>query len=264
MLCPAPIMTVTRWKLTIEYDGGRYSGWQRQEDGVPTVQQAVEDAVRGFSGRTVTLHAAGRTDAGVHAWGQVAHFDLDYGGRALEGDRLAMALNAHLRGHRIGIVAAQAVSGDFHARYSAKDKLYLYRIVCRSAPPVLEAGRVWHCRKALDAAAMAKAARILLGNHDFSTFRDSQCQAKSPVRTLDRLDVTARSCDGADGTEIRVEAQARSFLHHQVRNMVGSLVKVGEGKWSADDLRTALEARDRKKGGQTAPAEGLALVRVDY
>ncbi len=258
-----------RWKLTIEYKGTDYCGWQRQEDGVPSVQQAVEDAIYGFCQQRLTIHAAGRTDAGVHARGQVAHFDLEYanqngGERDLTGYDLAKALNAHLRPQPVSIIGAQAAGEEFHARYSAVNKLYLYRIISRPGALALDDGLAWHSRKPLDAAAMHDAAQVLLGHHDFSTFRDSHCQAKSPEKTLDRLDVTAKNYDGSGGVEITVQAEARSFLHHQVRNMVGSLALVGEGKWSKQDLKAALEARDRTRGGQTAPAGGLYLMRVDY
>lgn len=255
---------MTRWKLTIEYHGGPFSGWQRQEEGVPSVQQAVEDAIYGFCQQRVTLHAAGRTDAGVHARGQVAHVDLEEGGRALSGLDIMKALNAHLRPSPVAITAAEEVTDDFHARFSAVNKLYEYRIVSRSAPPVLETGQAWHVWRSLDTAAMHTAAQILVGHHDFTTFRDSQCQAKSPERTLDRLDVRTRDYDGHGGREIVIAAEARSFLHHQVRNMVGTLALVGEGKWTADDVRSALRACDRTRGGPTAPAEGLCLARVDY
>ena len=257
-------MAQKRWKLTIEYRGTPFSGWQRQGGGVPSVQQAIEDALYGFCQQRPTVQAAGRTDTGVHARGQVAHFDLDYGTRALSGFALAKALNAHLRPHPVSIVKAQEAPPEFHARYDARNKLYTYRIINRSAPPVVESDLVWHVFHPLDVVAMSEAAKVLLGAHDFSTFRASECQAKSPQRTLDRLDIEARDYDGSGGREILIHAQARSFLHHQVRNMAGSLVMVGEGKWTKNDLEAALKARDRTRGGPTAPAQGLYLMRVDY
>ncbi len=253
-----------RWKLIIEYNGAPFSGWQRQEAGIASVQQAIEEAIFKFCQQDVRLHVAGRTDAGVHARGQVAHFDLDYGDRKLEGFDLAKALNAHLKPLPVAIIRAEKVAEDFHARYGAKNKLYRYRIIARSAPSVLENGLVWHIRKNLDVAVMHEAAQYLLGHHDFTTFRDSQCQAKSPMKTLDRLDVIARDYDGHGGSEIIIETEGRSFLHHQVRNMVGSLSLVGEGKWKPIDVKTALEACNREAGGPTAPPDGLYLVRIDY
>lgn len=258
------MMSKQRWKLTIEYQGTRYCGWQRQEKGVPSIQQAIEAAITGFCQQELTIHVAGRTDAGVHARGQVAHFDLDYGERALTGFDLAKALNAHLRGQTISIIKAEPVPEDFQARFYAKNRLYLYRILNRPSPPSLEEGLLWHCKKPLEVDAMREGAEYLTGRHDFTTFRDSQCQAKSPEKTLDRLDITARDYDGCGGTEIHIEAESRSFLHHQVRNMVGTLALVGEGKWQPQDIKTALEKRDRKAGGPTAPARGLYLMRVDY
>lgn len=257
-------MTLHRWKLTIEYNGTRYSGWQRQENGVPSVQAAIEDAITKFCQQDIRLHAAGRTDAGVHAQGQVAHFDLDYGDRPLSGHDLAKALNAHLRGETIAVLKAEQAAADFHARFSAVNKLYRYRMLCRPAPPTLDRDRVWHVWRRLNTAAMREAASCLFGHHDFTSFRDSQCQAKSPMRTLGRLDITESRYDDADGVEIAFELEAQSFLHHQVRNIVGTLVLVGEDKWTPGDVNTALEAKDRSRAGPTAPAAGLTLVRIDY
>lgn len=256
-------MTLTRWKLTIEYDGGTFAGWQRQEN-VPSVQQSVEEAITKFCQQELRLHAAGRTDAGVHARGQVAHVDLDYGDRALSGFELAKALNAHLGDEKVSVVSAEPVHGEFHARFDAKNKLYTYRIINRSARPSIDSGKAWHVKRPLDAAAMREAAKHLIGHHDFTTFRDSECQAKTPMRTLDRLDVESFDYDGQGGVEIRLHAEAKSFLHHQVRNMAGTLALVGEGKWQPADMKAALAARDRTKGGPTAPPEGLYLVRIDY
>lgn len=253
---------MTRWKIIIEYKGTDYSGWQRQ-DNVPSVQQAIEEAIHKFCQQDITIHVAGRTDAGVHAWGQVAHFDLNYGGRPLIGFDLAKAINAHLRPQTISIIKAEEVPENFHARFSAVNKLYRYRIINRSAFPAIERDLAWHVKKPLDAMAMHEAAQGLLGHHDFTTFRDSACQAKSPMKTIDRLDVTTRDYDGG-GTEVIIEAEGRSFLHHQVRNMVGTLALVGEGKWTAQDIKDALAARDRTRGGPTAPSEGLYLYRIDY
>lgn len=255
---------MTRWILTIEYHGGGFSGWQRQEAGIPSVQQAVEDAIYAFCQKRVTLYVAGRTDAGVHARGQVTHFDLDYGERPLSGADLAKAINAHLRPQLVAVIDAREGSADFHARFSAKNKLYTYRIINRPAPLTVDHGRAWHIRRELDVHAMQKAARHLLGQHDFSTFRDSQCQAKSPVKTLDTFEIETVGYDRFGGREILMHVQGRSFLHHQVRNMAGTLSLVGDGKWAPEDVKTALDARDRTKGGPTAPAEGLYLVRVDY
>ncbi len=262
-------MTKKRWKLTIEYEGTDYCGWQRQEDGVPSIQQSIEEAIHGFCQQHITIHAAGRTDAGVHAKGQVIHLDLDYKDqsgveRALDGYDFAKALNAHLRPQPISIIHAEIAPDDFNARFAAENKLYRYHIVNRPGFLALDRGKAWHTKRKFDVQAMHDAAQILVGHHDFTTFRDSQCQAKSPERTLDRLDVTGRAYDHCGGTEIIIEAEARSFLHHQVRNMVGTLALVGEGKWNKDDLKAALDARDRTKGGPTAPADGLYLVRIDY
>ncbi len=245
-----------RYRLDIEYDGGPYAGWQRQA-GQPSVQQAIETAIAGFSGETVTIRGAGRTDAGVHAAGQVAHVDLD---RDWPENTVMNAVNAHLSmaGETVAILRAAKVDSEFDARFSAVARHYLYRIVNRRAALALERGRAWHVPKLLDAGAMHEAAQVLVGNHDFTTFRSVQCQAKSPVKTLDRLDVTR------DGDLIEVRASARSFLHNQVRSMVGTLKRAGEGAMSADDVRRALEAADRAACGPVAPPDGLYLMRVDY
>ena len=243
-----------RKKLTIEYDGAPFVGWQRQTNG-RSVQQAVEEAIAKLTGEAVTIRGAGRTDAGVHALGQVAHVDLR---RDWSGDTLRDGLNAHLRPEPVAVVLAEAVAADFDARFSAIRRHYRYRILTRRAPPALDRGRVWHVKRPLDAEAMQGGADRLVGKHDFTTFRSAECQAKSPVKTLDRLDVRT------DGGEIVVAATARSFLHNQVRSLVGSLKMVGEGSWTADDLQGALEARDRSACGPVAPAAGLYLLRVDY
>ncbi len=243
-----------RWKLTVEYDGAGLVGWQRQDNG-PSVQAALETAIHGFCGETVTVHGAGRTDAGVHAWGQVAHADI---AKPCDADTVRDALNAHLRPSPIAVLEAQAVDGDFHARFSATGRAYLYRIVNRRAPPALEAGRAWHIPTPLDADAMHDAARALIGKHDFTSFRASLCQAKSPVKTLTALDVAR------DGDLVLIRARARSFLHHQVRNIVGTLMLVGAAKWTRADVEVALAARDRAAAGQTAPAHGLYLTEVLY
>lgn len=245
-----------RFRLDIEYDGGPYAGWQRQAD-QHSVQAAIEQAVERFCGEAASLRGAGRTDAGVHATGQVAHIDLAKDWRP---DTVRDAVNAHLAqaGERVAVLAATAVSDDFDARFSARARHYLYRIANRRAPPALDKGKVWWVPKRLDAEAMHEAAKVLLGRHDFTTFRSTQCQADSPLRTLDRLDVAR------DGDAVEIRASARSFLHNQVRSMVGSLKRVGEGAWTAGDLEAALDARDRAACGQVAPPDGLFLVRVDY
>jgi tRNA pseudouridine38-40 synthase len=243
-----------RFKLLIEYDGTPFVGWQAQDNGV-SVQSAIAAAVTAFSGETVPVHGAGRTDAGVHALGQVAHVDL---AKDWDTDSVRDALNFHLRPQPIAVLSAERVAEDFDARFSATKRHYLYRIVNRRADLALEANRSWRVGRPLDTEAMHAAAQRLVGRHDFTTFRAAECQAKSPVKTLDRLDVTR------NGEELNVTAAARSFLHHQVRSMVGSLVHVGEGKWSAGDLAAALAARDRARCGQVAPPQGLYLVRVEY
>lgn len=243
-----------RYKITIEYDGTPFVGWQIQDNG-PSVQGAIAAAIMAFCGEKVLPQGAGRTDAGVHALGQVAHFDLS---TERETDTIRDALNAHLRPQPVAILAAERVPDQFDARRSAIRRHYLYRIVNRRADLALERSRVWRVGRPLDPDAMHAAAQRLVGYHDFTTFRSTECQAKSPEKTLDRLEVSRA------GEEIHVSASARSFLHNQVRSMVGSLVLVGEGKWSADDLSRALDARDRTACGPVAPPEGLYLVKVDY
>jgi tRNA pseudouridine38-40 synthase len=243
-----------RYRICVEYDGTPFLGWQRQTQG-RSVQGVLEDAIQKFCGETVPIHGAGRTDAGVHALGQVAHFDLT---KNWEPFRVREALNFHLKPALIAVLDCDVVSDEFNARYSATARHYRYRILCRRAPPVLERNRVWWLPIMLDHDAMNAAAQLLLGRHDFTTFRAAGCQAKSPLRTLDRLGVSKCS------EEIHVEASARSFLHNQVRSLVGSLKLVGEGKWSARDLKAALDAKNRAACGPVAPASGLYLVRVDY
>ena len=243
-----------RFKLTIEYDGTPFSGWQRQADR-PSVQQALEGAIERFSGEAVTTQAAGRTDAGVHALGQVAHFDLE---KHSDPFRVREALNYHLRPHPVVVIECEAVSDAFEARFSAVARHYEYRILNRRAPAAIERNQVWHVPRPLDAKRMHDAAQLALGTHDFTTFRSSECQAKSPIRTLDTFAVDR------DNEVVSITASARSFLHHQVRSMVGSLKLVGEGKWSPADFRAALDAADRTRCGPMAPASGLYLTGVDY
>lgn len=243
-----------RYRLTLEYDGAPFFGWQRQADG-PSVQGALEDAIEKLSGERVTVTGAGRTDTGVHALGQVAHFDLE---KEFSGDKVRDALNYHLRPAPVAVLEAAIADSEFHARFSATARHYLYRILTRRSPPVLERGKVWHVVHDLDAEAMDTAAQMLIGHHDFTTFRAAECQSKSPVKTLDRLSVR-RAAD-----EIHIEASARSFLHHQIRSFAGTLKLVGEGKWQPRDVKAALEARDRARCGPVAPPDGLYLMRVDY
>jgi len=243
-----------RYKLTIEYDGTPFVGWQAQDNGA-SVQGVLADAIAAFAGERITVSGAGRPDAGVHALGQVAHVDLT---KAWDNDTVRDAVNFHLRPQSVAVLAAEQVAADFDARFSARKRHYLYRIANRRADLTLDQNRVWRVPRPLDAAVMHEAAQLLIGRHDFTTFRAAECQAKSPVKTLDRLEVTR------DADEIRIAASARSFLHHQVRSMVGSLVHVGDGKWRAADLGAALAARDRAACGQVAPPHGLYLVRVEY
>ncbi|MBK6896296.1 MAG: tRNA pseudouridine(38-40) synthase TruA [Alphaproteobacteria bacterium] len=254
----------TRWKFTIEYDGSGFSGWQRQEEGIPTVQNAIEQAIKAFSGQSVTLHVAGRTDAGVHARGQVAHVDLEEFSKKMEPFEVAKAINALLRPQAVSILQAEPVAPDFEARYHAKSKTYRYRIINRYPPLALDRDLAWNIKKPLDVAAMREGAKLLIGHHDFSTFRDAECQAASPEKTLDKIEITDREYDSCGGREIFFELKARSFLHHMVRNIAGTLSLVGEGKWKPQDVKKALDTRDRTKGGPTAPAYGLYLMRVEY
>jgi len=243
-----------RYKLIIEYDGTPFSGWQIQ-DNAPTVQGALEQAVKAICGEDVRVNGAGRTDAGVHALAQVAHCDI---AKHFVPGRLRDGLNAHLRPHPIGVLAAEVVPDNFEARFSAIKRHYLYRITNTRANLALDIDRTWRVPRRLDTDAMHQAAQRLLGKHDFTTFRDTECQAKSPEKTLDQLDVVRR------GDAVSILTSARSFLHSQVRSMVGSLVWVGDGRWSADDLAAALAARNRAACGPVAPPQGLYLVRVDY
>ena len=245
-----------RYRLDIEYDGTPYAGWQRQA-GQHSVQAAIEQAVKAFCGDEISLRGAGRTDAGVHASGQVAHANLT---KEWPADTVRNALNAHLQAAKesVAILAASPVSDEFDARFSATGRHYLYRILNRRAPPALERHKVWWTGRTLDADAMQAAAQRLVGRHDFTTFRSVQCQANSPLRTLDRLEVTR------SGDLIEVRASARSFLHNQVRSMVGTLTRVGAGAWTPADVAAALEAKDRAACGVVAPPDGLYLVKVDY
>jgi tRNA pseudouridine38-40 synthase len=243
-----------RYRLTLEYDGGPFVGWQRQDNG-PSVQGRLEEAIEKLSDERVTVTGAGRTDAGVHALGQVAHFDLE---KQFEPGKVRDALNYYLRPDPVVVLDAAAADGEFHARFSATARHYLFRILNRRSPPALEGGRVWHVSPRLDADAMHAAAQLLVGQHDFTTFRAAECQAQSPVKTLDRLDVSRRA------DEIHIEASARSFLHHQIRSFAGTLKLVGEGKWTPRDVADALAAKDRARCGPVSPPDGLYLVRVDY
>lgn len=256
-----------RYRIIVEYNGAAFAGWQKNK-ALPSVQETLEEAIWRFCGERVQVTGAGRTDAGVHALGQLAHFDLV---QAQEPFTIMNALNYHLLAiaktdtpqgvygeRQVAVMAAEAAPDDFHARFSAKGRHYRYRILNRRPPPVIDAAFVWHVPEALDISAMQEAAKLLLGHHDFTSFRDTQCQAKSPLKTLDRFDVAAQ------GEEIHLCLSARSFLHHQVRIMAGSLKWVGSGRWNARHIAQVLEDRDRTKGGPTAPAQGLCLLKVDY
>ena len=245
---------MTRWRLTIEYDGGPFMGWQRQDHG-PSVQQTLEEALERMTGDKAAFTAAGRTDAGVHALAMAAHADVT---RPLTAHRLREGLNALVRPQPVAVLDAEPVADDWHARFSCVGRRYLYRIINRRAPPALDSGKVWHITVPLDVEAMREGAAQLVGRHDFTTFRSAHCQSDSPVKTLDRLEV-ARV-----GEEIHVSAAARSFLHHQVRSMVGCLALVGRGQWTPDNMRTALEAADRSALGLNAPPHGLYFVEAVY
>ena len=244
-----------RYMLTIEYDGGPYCGWQRQDNGL-SVQEVIETGLAGFTGEAPTIFGAGRTDAGVHATGQVAHVDLS---REWEPDTVRDALNAHIRDEPVSIISAERVADDFDARFSARKRWYLYRIFNRRAPPAIDRGRVWWVSRNLDVAAMHEAAHVLVGTHDFNTFRSSHCQAKNPIRTLEELSVIK-----GPGEEVHITAMAQSFLHNQIRSFAGTLKLVGEGRWTKDDVIAALESRDRTRCGPVAPPDGLYLTRVEY
>ena len=245
---------MTRWRLTIEYDGGPFMGWQRQDHG-PSVQQTLEEALQRMTGEQAQFIGAGRTDAGVHALAMSAHVDVE---RDMTPHRLREGLNALVRPHPISVLEVEPVADDWHARFSCTGRRYLYRILARRAPPALNAGRVWHIPARLDVEQMRDGAAHLIGRHDFTTFRSAQCQSDSPVKTLDRLEVAQA------GEEIRVVAAARSFLHHQVRSMVGCLALVGRGQWAPEEMRKALEARDRSALGFNAPPHGLYFVEAVY
>lgn len=243
-----------RYRLLVEYDGRPYHGFQAQ-GALPSVQAALQRAILGFCGEEPVIHAAGRTDTGVHATGQVVHIDLEKDWRP---EVVRNALNAHLVPEPVAILAVDIPDGDFHARFTATGRRYLYRILNRMAPPALDQGRVWHVKKPIDADAMHAAAQRLVGHHDFTTFRDMQCQARSPMKTLDVAAVSRV------GEEVHLVFASRSFLHRQVRSMTGTLAEVGVGRWSPDDVTKALEARDRRACGPVAPAEGLYLTGVTY
>lgn len=243
-----------RWKLTIEYDGRGFSGWQKQSEHI-SVQQTIEQAVKHFSSENARVIVAGRTDAGVHGRGQVAHLDLN---KVMEPERLRLAINALVRPHPVAILAAERVHDTFHARFDAMERSYQYRIINRRTPLTFDLGLAWQVLKPLDVEAMQQAAVHLLGKHDFTSFRAMGCQAKHPIRAIDAMTVTQR------GDDIFVDVVAKSFLYHQVRNMVGTLAKIGVGDWAPDDMKTILEAKDRTMAGPTAPPDGLYFMQVKY
>ena len=249
---------VQRWQLTIEYDGRSFAGWQLQ-DNAPSVQGRLEQAIAAWYGQPVRLYAAGRTDAGVHAFGQVVHLDLKPG---ITAKVVRDGTNAHLGHDPVAVVRVVPVSSDFHARFSARMRAYQYRIINRLPPLVIERGRAWHLKKPLDLAAMQQAAQCLIGYHDFSSFRSIHCQSKSPMRSIDRIELAEQPL--LEGRLITMDIAARSFLHHQVRNIIGSLAQIGLGRWPVEQMATVLAARDRRLAGQTAPADGLYFMRVDY
>ncbi|WP_428407352.1 tRNA pseudouridine(38-40) synthase TruA [Hyphococcus sp.] len=245
---------MARYKLILEYDGSNFVGWQRQENGL-SIQAVLEDAAKAFCGEDVISHSAGRTDAGVHALAMTAHIELE---KATNANKVKDAINQHMRPHPIAILSAEAASDDFHARFSCIRRAYEYRIVNRRAPLALDAGRAWRVPQKLDAEAMHDAAQVLVGKHDFTTFRSIKCQAESPVKTLDEISVSRL------GEDVFIRCAARSFLHNQVRSFVGTLAEVGKGKWRVKDLKAALDAADRARCGQVAPPEGLYFVRAEY
>ncbi|MEM6811387.1 MAG: tRNA pseudouridine(38-40) synthase TruA [Pseudomonadota bacterium] len=258
--------TVKRWKLIIEYNGTNYAGFQIQP-GLPTIQGSIQRAIKEFSGQEVSLTVAGRTDAGVHAYHQVAHFDFDYqykDGRSREITpyELAKAINSFLVDEPISILDAEIVSHDFHARFGAKHKIYHYVITNRRFKTGLDKGRSWWVKAPLDLDSMIEASKILIGKHDFTSFRDTECQAKSPIRTIDKIDFTREEI--LNGQKIIMTIEGRSFLHHMVRNIIGTLSLVGEGKWDIEDVQKALDAKNRTAAGPTAPSDGLYLVKIDY
>ena len=243
-----------RYRFTVEYDGTAYNGFQAQKD-QPTVQGALEAAIKAFSGQDIRIAAAGRTDTGVHATGQTCHVDLD---KAWPARTVMNAMNAHMMNERVAVLDCVPVSDDWHARFTANGRKYLYRILNRPARPAIEQGHVWHVKKPLDAEAMHEAAQYLLGQHDFTTFRDAQCQAQSPIKTMDVARVTRV------GGEVHLVFEARSFLHRQVRSMTGSLAEVGLGRWTPQDMKAAIDAADRTRCGPVAPSDGLYLTGVTY